>query len=151
MIDDIRRDHDEHGHRWGDVALLYRKHSIGERLETAFLNAGIPCRLAQGRALSDDPVVAYVLAAVRVISCPDDVVYRDAFLKTLLPKALYLEAQAEAERSQQELRVLLRQKANALPDRMEEPRGNRSAAHHSSRIDYRVAVATRGQAAVDAG
>jgi DNA polymerase III epsilon subunit family exonuclease len=114
MIDDIRRDHDEHGHRWGDVALLYRKHSIGERLETAFLNAGIPCRLAQGRALSDDPVVAYVLAAVRVISCPD-VVYRDAFLKTLLPKALYLEAQAEAERSQQELRVLLRQKANALP------------------------------------
>ncbi|CAN5884753.1 hypothetical protein BH11GEM2_BH11GEM2_17740 [soil metagenome] len=115
MIEDIRRDHDQNGHRWGDVALLYRKHSIGERLETAFLNAGIPCRLAQGRALSDDPVVAYVLAAVRVISCPDDVVYRDAFLKTLLPKALYLESQAEAERGQQELRVLLRQKANALP------------------------------------
>jgi DNA polymerase III epsilon subunit family exonuclease len=115
MIEDIRRDHDENGHRWGDVALLYRKHSIGERLESAFLNAGIPCRLAQGRALSDDPVVAYVLAAVRVISCPEDVVYRDAFLKTLLPKALYLEAQAEAERSQQELRVLLRQKANGLP------------------------------------
>ena len=115
MIEDIRSDHDKNGHRWGDVALLYRKHSIGERLETAFLNAGIPCRLAQGRALSDDPVVAYVLAAARVISCPEDVVYRDAFLKVLLPKALYLEAQAEAERSQQELRVQLRQKANALP------------------------------------
>ena len=115
VIDDIRRDHEQNGKRWGDVALLYRKHSIGERLETAFLNAGIPVRLAQGRALSDDPVVAYVLAAVRVISCPDDVVYRDAFIKTLLPKALYLEAQAEAERSQQELRVLLRQKANSLP------------------------------------
>ncbi|CAN5305721.1 hypothetical protein BH09GEM1_BH09GEM1_18210 [soil metagenome] len=115
MIEDIRDDHDRNGHRWGDVALLYRKHSIGERLETAFLNAGIPCKLAQGRALSDDPVVAYVLAAARVISCPDDVVYRDAFLKTLLPKALYLEAQAEAERSGQELRVLLRQKANGLP------------------------------------
>jgi DNA polymerase III epsilon subunit family exonuclease len=115
MVEDIRRDHEQSGHRWGDVALLYRKHSIGERLETAFLNAGIPCKLAQGRALSDDPVVAYVLAAARVIAHPDDVVFRDAFLRTLLPKALYLEAQAEAERSGQELRVLLRQKANALP------------------------------------
>ena len=115
MIEDIRNDHEQNGHRWGDVALLYRKHSIGERLETAFLNAGIPCRLAQGRALSDDPVVAYVLAAVRVIAHPDDIVYRDAFLKALLPKALYMEAQAESERGQQELRVQLRQKANALP------------------------------------
>jgi DNA polymerase III epsilon subunit family exonuclease len=115
IVDDIRRDHDEYGHRWGDVALLYRKHSIGERLETAFLNAGVPCRLAQGRALADDPVVAYVLAATRVMAYPDDVVYRDAFLKVLLPKALFLESQAEAERSQMELRVLLRQKANRLP------------------------------------
>ena len=115
MIEDIRVDHEDNGHRWGDVALLYRKHSTGERLETAFLNAGIPCKLAQGRALSDDPVVAYVLAATRVIAHPDDVVYRDDFLKALLPKALYLEARAESERSQQELRVLLRQKANGLP------------------------------------
>ncbi|MDQ2668477.1 MAG: UvrD-helicase domain-containing protein [Gemmatimonadota bacterium] len=115
MIEDIRSDHEVNGHRWGEVALLYRKHSIGERLETAFLNAGIPCRLAQGRALSDDPVVAYVLAAARVIAYPDDVVHRDAFLRVVLPKALYLEAQAESERSQQELRAQLRQKANALP------------------------------------
>ncbi|MEO8335735.1 MAG: UvrD-helicase domain-containing protein [bacterium] len=115
IVDDIRRDHDEHGHRWGDVALLYRKHDIGSRLEAAFLNAGIPCRLAQGRALADDPVVAYVLAATRVMAYPDDVVYRDAFLKVLLPKALFLESQAEAERNQMELRVFLRQKAARLP------------------------------------
>ena len=115
MVEDIRRDHDVHGHRWGDVALLYRKHSIGERLEVAFLNAGIPCRLAQGRALADDPVVAYVLAASRVIAFPDDVVFRDAFLRVVLPKALFLESQAESERSRVELRVLLRQKAAQLP------------------------------------
>ena len=60
IIDDVERDRAEHGHDWGDVALLYRKHEIGEALEAAFLNAGIPCRLAQGRALADDPVVAYV-------------------------------------------------------------------------------------------
>jgi hypothetical protein len=30
------------------------------------------------RALSDDPVIAYVLAAMRVIACPNDDVHRDA-------------------------------------------------------------------------
>jgi DNA polymerase III epsilon subunit family exonuclease len=112
MVADIRRDKEEHGHRWGDVALLYRKHDIGSRLEAAFLNAGIPCRLAQGRALADDPIVAYVLAASRVIAFPQDVVYRDAFFRVVLPKALFLEAQAESERRQIELRVQLRQMAN---------------------------------------
>ncbi|MEP7002304.1 MAG: UvrD-helicase domain-containing protein, partial [bacterium] len=115
MVADIRRDHDEHGHRWGDVALLYRKHDIGSRLEAAFLNAGIPCRLAQGRALADDPVVAYVLAAARVIAFPDDVVYREAFFRVVLPRALFDEAQAKAEGSQRELRLQLRFMATQLP------------------------------------
>ncbi|MDB4912598.1 MAG: exonuclease, polymerase epsilon subunit family [Gemmatimonadetes bacterium] len=115
IVNDIRRDREMHGHRWGDVALLYRTHDIGNRLEGAFLNAGIPCRLAQGRALADDPVVAYVLAASRVIAFPDDVNYRDGFLKVVLPRALHLEAQAEAERSQIELRIQLRRKALQLP------------------------------------
>ncbi len=115
MVDDIRRDKEAHGHRWGDVALLYRKHDIGNRLETAFLSAGIPCRLAQGRALADDPVVAYVLAASRIIAFPNDPVFRDAFLKVVLPKALYHEALAEAEQKQLELRLHLRLKAARLP------------------------------------
>jgi len=111
MVEDIRRDHAEHGHRWGDVALLYRKHDIGNRLEAAFLNAGIPCRLAQGRALADDPVVAYVLAATRVIAFPSDMVFRDAFFRVVLPRALFDEAQAKAEESQRELRIQLRRMA----------------------------------------
>ena len=50
LIDDIRHDRLQHGHAWGAVALLYRKHEIGNRIEAAFLSAGIPCRLASGRA-----------------------------------------------------------------------------------------------------
>ncbi len=115
MVEDIRADREAHGHRWGDVALLYRKHDIGNRLETAFLNAGIPCRLAQGRALADDPVVAYVLAASRVIAFPHDPVFRDAFFKVVLPKALFLEAQAESERTQVDLRSYLRKDAARRP------------------------------------
>ena len=64
IIDDVRRDRAEHGHDWSDVAVLYRKHEIGDGLEGAFLNAGIPCRLAQGRALAEDPVVAYVTRGI---------------------------------------------------------------------------------------
>ncbi|MEP6732696.1 MAG: UvrD-helicase domain-containing protein [bacterium] len=115
MVEDIRLDHDEHDLKWGDVAVLYRKHSIGEGLETAFINAGIPCRLAQGRALADDPVIAYAIAATRVIAFPEDVVYRDGFLRVILPKALFLEAQAESERNQLELRVQLRRMAVQRP------------------------------------
>ena len=63
------------------------QHEIGERLEAAFLNAGIPCRLAQGRALADDPVVAYVIAALRVIAQPERRRLRDAVLRVVLPRA----------------------------------------------------------------
>ena len=107
ITDDIRRDHDEYGFDWGDAALLYRKHEIGEGLEGAFLNAGIPCRLAQGHALADDPVVAYVLAALRVIMWPKDDVYRDEFFASVLPKPLFDEVRAQAEAARQDLRRYL--------------------------------------------
>lgn len=85
IVNDVATDRAANGHGWGDVALLYRKHEIGDGLEAAFLNAGIPCRLAQGRALAEDPVVGYVIAAVRVIANPADDVYRDAFYAVVLP------------------------------------------------------------------
>jgi superfamily I DNA/RNA helicase len=97
VIGDINRDHAEHGYDWGEAAVLYRKHEIGEALEAAFLNAGIPCRLAQGRALADDPVVAYVIAALRVIARPKDALLRDAFFRVVLPKTLFDRARARAE------------------------------------------------------
>ena len=97
IVDDIRRDRDEHGLRWGDIALLYRTNRIGDQAESAFLNAGIPVRLARGRALSEDPVVAYVIAALRVIAKPDDLVHKENFLGTVLPRTLIDAARAAAE------------------------------------------------------
>ncbi|MDQ3699245.1 MAG: UvrD-helicase domain-containing protein [Gemmatimonadota bacterium] len=115
IIQDIRRDREEHGHRWGDVALLYRKHEIGDRLETAFMSAGIPCRLAQGRALGDDPVAAYVIAAARVIAHPDDDLLRDEFFRVVLPSPLFDEALAGAEANRHDLRRQLNHLAVQLP------------------------------------
>src|SRR5262249_36602576 len=97
ILDDIRRDREADKHGWGSVAVLYRKHEIGNHLETAFLAGGIPCRLAQGRALADDPVVAYVMAAARVIANPADDIFAAAFFRAVLPRALYEEALTRSE------------------------------------------------------
>ena len=125
IIEDLLRDRSEDLLRgrsanepvlsWGDVALLYRTHKIGSALETAFLNAGIPCRLAQGRALSDDKVVAYVLAALRVIANPHDEIQQELFYQTVLPEALFDSARAWAEETGRGLVQQLEHMARTLP------------------------------------
>lgn len=115
IIDDLRHDHDEYGLDWGEYALLYRRHDIGDTAEASFLSAGIPCRLAHGRALAEDPVVSYVIAALRVIATPDDPIHRESFLQVVLPKPLFDGARAKAEESKQSLLQYLEQMVRELP------------------------------------
>jgi superfamily I DNA/RNA helicase/DNA polymerase III epsilon subunit-like protein len=103
VVEDIRRDRDEWGHDWGEIALLYRTNEMGETLEGAFLNAGIPCRLARGRALAEDPVVGYALAALRVIAYPHDGLHCEAFFETVLSRVLFDQARVRAEETRQDL------------------------------------------------
>ena len=113
LVADVRRDHAEHGIPWGEVAVLYRTHSIGEALEGSLLSAGIPCRLASGRALTQDPIIAYVLAALQVVAHPEDV-HDDAFLELALPKPLVDDARAKLARSDRTLRAQLEATAREL-------------------------------------
>ncbi len=122
IIEDIRRDRSEHQLAWGDFALLYRKHEIGDTAESAFLSAGIPCRLATKRALAEDPVVCYVIAALRVISNPDDEIYKEGFLKVVLPKILFDSAQAKAYEKKLALMRYLEQLVRELPKEHEDAR-----------------------------
>ncbi len=115
IIDDIRRDRDEHGLDWGEFALLYRRHEIGDGAEACFLTSGIPCRLANGRALAEDPVVSYVIAALRVIASPDDPIHKESFLQVVLPSPLFDGARAKAEEGRQQLLPYLEQLARELP------------------------------------
>jgi ATP-dependent DNA helicase UvrD/PcrA len=117
IIDDLRRDRAAHDGKlgWGDVALLYRTHKIGSTVESAFLNAGIPCCLAQGRALADDKVVAYVLAALRVIASPKDEIPQELFYQAVLPEALFDSARAWAEETGRSLIHQLEHMARTLP------------------------------------
>jgi superfamily I DNA/RNA helicase len=117
IMEDLRRDQAAHEGTlgWGDVALLYRTHKIGSALETAFLNAGIPCRLAQGRALADDKIVAYVLAALRVIANPRDEIQQELFYQTVLPDPLFDSARAWADETGRGLVQQLEHMARTLP------------------------------------
>jgi superfamily I DNA/RNA helicase len=115
IIADLCRDHDEHSLEWGDFALLYRTHEIGYVAEAGFLTAGVPCRMAQGRALAEDPVVRYVIGALRVILDPEDPLHKEGFLQVVLPKPLIDGARAQADENNQPLLGYLGNMARRLP------------------------------------
>ena len=72
LLTDIKSDAAKHGLEWGDIAVLFRTHRLGHRLEGELLKARVPVRTAEGRAVVEDPVAAPVLAALRVIQDPAD-------------------------------------------------------------------------------
>ena len=122
IIDDIQRDRNEHQLPWGEYALLYRKHEIGDGAESGFLTAGIPCRLANKRALAEDPVVCYVIAALRVIATPNDEIHKEGFLKVVLPKTLFDSAHAKAKEQKVTLIPYLETMVRTLPKEHEDAR-----------------------------
>ena len=82
---------------WGDCAILYRKHRVGEYIEGRLLRAGIPCRLARGRSLMEDEVIRYVVTALRVVRHPDDPVALEAFARCVLSEHFLQEVEAAIE------------------------------------------------------
>ena len=84
LLEDLRSDRAASVLGWGEYAVLYRKHKLGEYLEGRLLRAGIPCRLARGRSLVEDDVIKYVIAALRIVRDPDDQVAIEAFARCVL-------------------------------------------------------------------
>lgn len=115
LIEDLQSDRDSSGLDWSDYALLYRRNEMGQSIEAALVNAGIPCRLAQSRSLAEDPTIAYLIAAMRIIQSPQDEFFRDAFFSLVLPPALFNNVWANARRGGVDLLAQLRQVASRLP------------------------------------
>jgi len=90
LLEDLVTDH----RPWGDYAILYRKHRVGEYLEGRLLRAGIPCRLARGRSLMEDAVIGYVMTALRVVRSPDDPAALHAFAQSVLSQHFLQEVEA---------------------------------------------------------
>src|SRR6266446_6170301 len=84
LLEDILADRAASGLGWGDYAVLYRRHKVGEYLEGRLVRAGIPCRLARGRSLVEDDVIRYVVAALRIVRDPGDPVALEAFARCVL-------------------------------------------------------------------
>jgi len=84
LLEDILADRAAAGLGWGDYAVLYRRHKVGEYLEGRLVRAGIPCRLARGRSLVEDDVIRYVVAALRIVRDPGDPVALEAFARCVL-------------------------------------------------------------------
>ena len=80
---------------WGNYAVLYRKHEAGNRLETAFIKAGVPCRLAKGRPLSEDRVIGQIIAALSLVNDPRDSTAAEKFARRVLPPLLLLRVEGE--------------------------------------------------------
>jgi DNA polymerase III epsilon subunit family exonuclease len=85
VLEDLWRDRAETGLGWGDYALLYRAHVTGQYLEMRCIEAGIPCRLAQGQSVRDDEVIAFVVSSLRVIRSPEDPLAVEGFAEQVLP------------------------------------------------------------------
>jgi len=123
LVRDIKdqRTHDA-GLNWGDFGLLYRTHEIGNVLEPVLLMNGIPCRLAHGRAVSEDPVIAYVVAALGVMLHPADMAFQERFLEMVLPRTLTAWARSEGERRGQSMLKPLRDQMDRKGQNHEEIR-----------------------------
>src|SRR5438445_7688794 len=94
LLDDLRGDCAASGLGWGDYAILYRRHKIGEYVEGRLVGAGIPCRLARGRSLVEDDVIKYVIAALRIVRDPSDPVALEAFARCVLSAHFLQEVEA---------------------------------------------------------
>src|SRR5213596_3560273 len=94
LLEDILADRAASGLGWGDYAILYRRHKVGEYLEGRLVRAGIPCRLARGRSLVEDDVIKYVIAALGIVRDPGDPVTLEAFARCVLSPHFLQEVEA---------------------------------------------------------
>jgi len=99
LLEDLRSDGAAARLGWGDYAILYRRHRIGEYVEGRLVRAGIPCRLARGRSLVEDDVIKYVIAALRIVRDPSDPVALEAFARCVLSPHFLQEVMAATSAS----------------------------------------------------
>ena len=94
LLEDMAADRAVVDLHWGEYAILYRKHVVGQYLEGRLLRAGIPCRLARGRSLIEDEFIRYVITGLRVVRSPDDPVALEAFSRAVLSEHFLQEVTA---------------------------------------------------------
>jgi DNA polymerase III epsilon subunit family exonuclease len=122
IVSDILQDRRNSGLGWGNYAVLFRKHEIGRLLEQELVQAGIPCRTARRRALSDDPVIGWIGAALRILLNPQDDTAIETWAARMLPQALMERIRSEAARRKLSFTAAVRHYARSSPRQAPETR-----------------------------
>jgi DNA polymerase III epsilon subunit family exonuclease len=115
LINDLHGDQAASGLGWGNYAILYREHRVGEYLESCLLRTGVPCRLARGRSLVEDDVVGYVIAALRVIRDPGDPAAQEGVARLAFSDHLLQEVHAAAAGDAADFLGVVRSLARSRP------------------------------------
>jgi DNA helicase-2/ATP-dependent DNA helicase PcrA len=74
VAEEIDRLHDEHGVRYGDVAVFYRTNAQSRALEEVLVRVGLPYKIVGGTRFYERREVKDALAYLRVLANPDDTV-----------------------------------------------------------------------------
>ncbi len=68
VVDRFRRERDEHGLAWKDMAVLYRTNALSRALEDAFRKEGVPYVIARGTAFYEREEIKNAVAYLRVVA-----------------------------------------------------------------------------------
>ncbi|MDO4887408.1 MAG: UvrD-helicase domain-containing protein [Actinomycetaceae bacterium] len=74
VVDEIDSLRQEHGHRYGDVAVFYRTNAQSRAVEDMFVRAGIPYRVIGGTRFYERREIKDALAYLHAVANPDDTV-----------------------------------------------------------------------------
>ncbi len=74
VAEEIDALHDEHGVRYGDVAVFYRTNAQSRALEEVLVRVGLPYKVVGGTRFYERREVKDALAYLRVLANPDDIV-----------------------------------------------------------------------------
>jgi len=72
IADEVVRLHDEDGHAWKEIALLFRKHRQMATIHDALVGSGVPVEIASLGGLLQVPEVTDLHAWLRILGRPED-------------------------------------------------------------------------------
>lgn len=112
IVKKIEEWHKEQEVDYNDIAILYPFHRIGEQLSNYLLQKRIPFQMAQGKNVTDHPLMKRLLLYLKLIRDPSDILILEKLIQLELGEHLYKKLQQWARVKNISLRKALNDFAN---------------------------------------